>query len=308
MSIPPGHESIGSQGTIVLDKNTGEYVYTLHGKGFFQGDGDVTKKVWSYAFDFTDLITADEVSENFTVSVSDTETQKFTSLKFIQHDEAPVIGTDSWIENRDDIQLMLTAFNSDGKILEPTVIDDDFSHFNANFDTEFVTDSHIFVTWSKVDVDGSNLIRTSYFDVNSDNIYTEFNENEFLVKDMGADNISGLNISKGSENEFSISWEAPPFLTLDDLSDLNFVYDLYDFEQVDVTKTSYFNRERDDRIIEDFEEFKIYLADTEVFDVPLEEKIKQLDAEKVNEYLQGLGDFIYYVDYGTDYYGLPEIF
>ena len=89
---------------------------------------------------------------------------------------------------------------------------------------------------------------------------------------------------------------------------MNFVYDLYDFEQVDVTKTSYFNRERDDRIIEDFEEFKIYLADTEVFDVPLEEKIKQLDAEKVNEYLQGLGDFIYYVDYGTDYFGLPEIF
>ena len=149
---------------------------------------------------------------------------------------------------------------------------------------------------------------TSYFDINSDSIYTEFNENEFLVKDMGDDDISGLNISKGLENEFSISWEAPPFLTLDDLSDLTFVYNFYDFEQVDVTKTSYFNRERDDRIIEDFEEFKVYLADTEVFDVPLEEKIQQLNAEKVNEYLQELGDFIYYVDYGTDYFGLPEIF
>ena len=303
-----GHQFIGSHGAIILNKGEGEYVYTMHGNGLFEGDGNVTKKVWSYVFNFTDLIAEGEVSEDFIISISDTETQKFTSLKPILHAEIPVIGTDTWIENTDKTQLMIAAFNSDAKIMNPTVIDDDFSQFSTNFDIELITDSHLCVTWSKVDLDGSNLIKASYFDVNSDDIYSNFKENEFLVKDMGSDNISGLNISKGVDDKFSISWEAPPFLTLDDLNDLEFVYDLYDFEQVNVTKTSYFNADSDDQIIEDFEEFKMYLADTEVFVVPLENKIEQLDEEKVNEYLESLGDFIYYVDYGIDYYGLPEIF
>ena len=49
------------------------------------------------------------------------------------------------------------------------------------------------------------------------------------------------------------------------------------------------------------------LNDTEIFEVSLDKKIAQLDQNKVQDYLEQLGDYIYYVDYGTDFYGLPEI-
>ena len=65
--------------------------------------------------------------------------------------------------------------------------------------------------------------------------------------------------------------------------------------------------EKDDNIIGDIYEFMRYLNDTKIFDVSLDDQISQLDETKVQDYLEQLGDYIYYVDYGTDFYGLPDV-
>jgi len=91
------------------------------------------------------------------------------------------------------------------------------------------------------------------------------------------------------------------------MENMDLVYDLYDIDALDVSATSYYDPEQDDNIIGDIYEFMRYLNDTEIFEVSLDKKIAQLDETKVQEYLEQLGDYIYYVDYGTDFYGLPEI-
>ena len=91
------------------------------------------------------------------------------------------------------------------------------------------------------------------------------------------------------------------------MENMDLVYDLYDIDALDVSATSYYDSEKDDNIIGDIYEFMRYLNDTKIFDVSLDDQISQLDETKVQDYLEQLGDYIYYVDYGTDFYGLPEI-
>ncbi|MAI57658.1 MAG: hypothetical protein CML56_01505 [Rhodobacteraceae bacterium] len=302
-------EAIGSHGSIVLDQNSGEYFYTLNRYGS-QANDPSSKTVWEYALDFAKLFDGEQLVDNFTISFSDANKNNYTSLRAIEAGELPEIGTDKWIENTENVQLMLSVFDAGGiRIVNPTVIDQEFSNNATDFDAKLITDSHILVSWTKGDGDGSASIVSSYLDINAnaDDLSNEFHTNEFVVSRIADFGTSKPQISKGLEEGFSISWEAPPFLTLEDLNDLKLVYELYDVEQIDVTKTSYFQSEPDDRIIEDFEEFELYLRDTGIFDGPLENKIQQLDQNKVSDYLEDLGDFIYYVDYGTDYYGLPEL-
>ena len=91
------------------------------------------------------------------------------------------------------------------------------------------------------------------------------------------------------------------------MANMELVYSLYDINALDVRATSYYEPEPDDNIIEDFDEFIKYLDDTKIFDVPLDKKIAQLDQAKVQDHLELLGDYIYYIEYGTDFYGLPDI-
>ena len=302
-------EAIGSHGSIFLDQNSAEYFYTLNRYGAQTNDPN-GKTVWQYALDFENLFNGEKLSDNFTISFSDANKNYYTSLRALEAGELPKVGTDKWIENTENVQLMVSAFDSEGnRIVNPTVIDQEFSSVTTDFDAKLITDSHILVSWAKGEEDSSASIFSSYLDTNAnpEDFFNEFHTNEFLVSRIADFGTSKPKISTSLQEGFSISWEASPYLTLEDLNDLELVYELYDVKQIDVTKTSYFQSEPDDRIIEDFEEFELYIRDTGIFDVPLENKIQQLDPQKVNDYLEDLGDFIYYVDYGTNYFGLPEL-
>jgi len=194
-------------------------------------------------------------------------------------------------------------------IIEPTVIDDDFGYFTSNFDAELVSDSHILLAWTKANENGHTFISASYFDANADHsdLHFELNSNEFEVSQIAEIGQSHPRIASSADGDFSIVWEAYPFLTATDMENMDLVYDLYDIGALDISATSYYNAEKDDNIIGDIYEFMRYLNDTKIFEVSLDEKIAQLDETKVQEYLEQLGDYIYYVDYGTDFYELPEI-
>ena len=205
---------------------------------------------------------------------------------------------------------MLSAQDAKGQaLIEPIVIDNDFGYFTNSFDAELVNNSHILLAWTKTNDNGNSYISSSYFDINADpsDLYFEFYSNEFEVSEIARHGQSNPKVAVGLDGDFTIVWEAYPFLTALDMENMDLVYSLYDVDALDVRAASYYEPERDDNIIEDFDEFLKYLDDTNIFDVPLDEKIAQLDQTKVQDYLELLGDYIYFIEYGTQFYGIPDI-
>ena len=303
------YQTFGDYGSLIIDKNTGEYFYNLN-TNIVRGVMETGEITWDYDLDMEGLFAGEELLDIFHLSISNSNKAVFTSLKEIQVGQVPEIGTDLWIENTEQTQLMLSAIDADGQvIIEPTVIDDDFGYFTSNFDAELVSDSHILLAWTKANQNEHTFISASYFDANADHsdLHFEFNSNEFEVSQIAEIGQSHPRIASSAEGDFSIVWEAYPFLTATDMENMDLVYDLYDIGALDISATSYYDPEQDDNIIGDIYEFMRYLNDTEIFEVSLDKKIAQLDETKVQEYLEQLGDYIYYVDYGTDFYGLPEI-
>ena len=257
------------------------------------------------------LFAGEDLLDTFHLTISDNNKAVYTSLKEVPIGQIPTIGTSGWIENTDEVQLMISAHDANGIVaIDPMVIDDDFGYYTQSFDAELVSDSHILLAWTKVNANQETTINAAYFDTNAKTVdlYSEFNTNEFIVSEIAESGHSNPKVSSGSDGDFSIVWEAFPFLTAPDMENMELVYDLYDIEALDVRATSYYEPEPDDNIIEDFEEFMRYLEDTKIFDVPLDKKIEQLDQTKVQDYLEQLGDYLYYIEYGTEFYGLPEIF
>ena len=303
------YATVGDYGSLVVDKNTGEYFYNLN-TNIVKSQMGSSQVVWDYDLAMEELFAGNELLDTFNISISNTNKAVYTSLKEVPKDNVPDIGTNFWIENTDQIQLMLSAQDAKGQaLIEPIVIDDDFGYFTNSFDAELVNNSHILLAWTKTNDNGNSYISSSYFDINADpsDLYFEFNSNEFEVSEIARHGQSNPKIASGPEGDFTIVWEAYPFLTALDMENMDLVYSLYDVDALDVRATSYYEPERDDNIIEDFDEFLKYLDDTNIFDVPLDEKIAQLDQTKVQDYLELLGDYIYFIDYGTQFYGLPDI-
>jgi hypothetical protein len=308
-SVLTDYQTFGDYGSLIIDKNTGEYFYNLN-TNIVRGEMETGEISWDYELDMEGLFAGEELHDIFHLSISNSNKAIFTSLKEVQAGQLPEIGTDLWIENTEKTQLMLSAIDADGQmIIEPTVIDDDFGDFTGNFDAELVSDSHILLAWTKANENEHTSISASYFDANADlsDLHFEFNSNEFEVSQIAEIGQSHPRVASSADGDFSIVWEAYPFLTATDMENMDLVYDLYDIDALDVSATSYYDPEHDDNIIGDIYEFMRYLNDTEIFEVSLDKKIAQLDQNKVQDYLEQLGDYIYYVDYGTDFYGLPEI-
>ena len=303
------YESFGNYGSLIIDKNTGEYFYNLN-TNIVRREMETGEISWDYDLDMEGLFAGEELLDIFHLTISNSNKPIFTSLKEVQAGQVPEIGTDLWIENTDQTQLMLSAIDADGQvIIEPIVIDDDFGYFTDNFDAELVSDKHILLAWTKANENEHTYISASYFDANVDHsdLYFEFKSNEFEVSQIAEIGQSNPRIASSADGDFSIVWEAYPFLTANDMENMDLVYNLYDIDALDPRATSYYEPEPDDNIIEDFNEFMKYLNDTKIFEVSLDKKISQLDQTKVQDYLEQLGDYIYYVDYGTDFYGLPEV-
>ncbi len=303
------YESFGDYGSLVVDQNTGEYVYNLN-RNIVRRETDTGEVTWEYELDMASLFAGNDLLDTFHLTISNYNKAVYTSLKEVPIGQLPTVGTGDWIENIDETQLMISAHDANGQVIvEPIVIDDDFGYYTQNFDAELVSDSHILLAWTKVNSNQEASISAAYFDTNADTVdlFSEFNANEFLVSDIAESGQSNPQVSASSDGDFSIVWEAYPFLTAQDMENMELVYDLYNVDTLDVRATSYYQPEPDDNIIEDFDEFMRYLEDTKIFDVPLDQKIEQLDQNKVQDYLEVLGDYLYHVEYGTDFYGLPEI-
>ncbi len=304
------YESFGDYGSLVVEKNTGKYVYNLN-RNIVRKEAETGEITWEYEIDMESLFAGEDLLDTFHLTISDSDKAVYTSLREVSIGQMPTIGTSEWIENTDEVQLMISAHDANGMVvINPMVIDDDFGYSTQRFDAELVSDSHILLAWTKVNANQETTINAAYFDTNAQTVdlYSEFNTNEFIVSEIAESGKSDPKISSNSDGDFSIVWEAFPFLTAPDMENMELVYDLYDIDALDVRATSYYEPEPDDNIIEDFEEFMRYLEDTQIFDVPLDKKIEQLDQTKVRDYLEGLGDYLYYVEYGTEFYGLPEIF
>ena len=153
----------------------------------------------------------------------------------------PTIGTSGWIENTDEVQLMISAHDANGIVaIDPMVIDDDFGYYTQSFDATLVSDSHILIAWTKVNANQETTINAAYFDTNAKTVdlYSEFNTNEFIVSEIAESGHSNPKVSSGSDGDFSIVWEAFPFLTAPDMENMELVYDLYDIEALDFRATS----------------------------------------------------------------------
>ena len=303
------YESFGDHGSLVVDKNTGEYVYNLN-RSIGRRETETGEVTWEYELDMASLFAGNDLLDTFHLTISDYNKAVYTSLKEVPIGQVPTVGTSDWIENIDETQLMISAHNANGKVvIDPMVIDNDFGYYTQNFDAELVSDSHIMLAWTEINENHEASIEAAYFDTNAkiEDLYSEFEANKFIVSKIAESGQSNPQVSSSSDGDFSIVWEAYPFLTAQDMENMELVYDLYDIDALDVRATSYYEPEPDDNIIEDFEEFLRYLEDTKIFDVPLDKKIEQLDQTKVQDYLEVLGDYLYHIEYGTDFYGLPEI-